>query len=343
MADKASKKKRTRWLGRPAWRARNGRHAPAAAAVQPGDIVLLSRFLDSEPSFLETDDPVELGHVVAASVAADRPAREVAARLVELGYQVPDVPPEDVNPGDEVLVSLHFTGWPAWLPAEKMVPVDFVLRAAAVTRRTPADVTARLAAVGYQVPDSPPATAVNPEDIVLLSRFLDGEPSWLEAEDPVELGHVVAASVAADRPAREVAARLVELGYQVPDVPPEDVNPGDEVLVSLHFTGWPAWLPAEKMVPVDFVLRAAAVTRRTPADVTARLAAVGYQVPDSPPATAVNPEDIVLLSRFLDGEPSWLEAEDPVPASHVRKAATATGLSRGEVAARLTALGLTTA
>ncbi|TQF06924.1 hypothetical protein E6W39_37950 [Kitasatospora acidiphila] len=300
---------------------------------------MLSQYLNGDSPWLETGKPVDLGHLVAAAAAMCRPAREIADRLTALGYEVPEPPPQDVQGGDELMVSLSLDGWPRWLPSAELVPADHVLRAAAATGRTPGEVMARFAALGYRITDAVPDSAAGPADNALLSEYLDGEWPWLETDEPVEFGHLVAAAAKTDRSAGEVAARLAALGFRLPEVALPDVLPGDELLVSRSLEGWPHWLALTDPVPADHVLRAAAITGRTASEVVGRLVALGYQLPDAPTDSAVEADDIVLLSQFLDSESPWLETDESVPADHIRKAAKATGRRRGEVAARLAVLG----
>jgi hypothetical protein len=306
------------------------------------DRVLRSAFLDGKPSWLDRDEPVEHGHVLAGALRTRLTPTEVVSRLSALGFRVAAGRlPARVASEDDILVSVELTGWPEWLPVGEPVPVAHVLRAAVVTGRTPAAVADRLAALGYRVPDAPPASAVEPDDIRLMSSFLDGEPSWLEPEETVPAGHVLAAAAKLSRSPSGVAERLGVLGYEVEDVSraAAEVLPGDQVLVSVELTGWPEWLPTGEAVPVSHVLRAAAVTGQTPQEVALRLAALGYLVPDAPPATAVESGDRVLLSSGLDGSGPWLNPHDRVPHQHVRDAARALKRDPSEITARLELFG----
>jgi hypothetical protein len=328
------------WLSRLKWRAGGARPAPSVAAVRPDDTVMISRYVDGKQPWLDTGKPVLLGHLVAAAVATGRSAQEIADRLTTLGYRVTATPPAEVQPGDQVLVSRMFHGWPEWLSSAEVVPAEQVLRAAAATGRTPGEVMSRLGALGYRVPDGLPDEAAGPADGVILSRYVDGRSPWLDPAKPVEFGHLVAAAAKTDRSFGEVAARLSVLGFRLPsEVPVLEVRPGDELLVSRKFHGWPEWLSSAEVVPVDHVLRAAAATGRAPGEVMSRLAALGYRVPDGLPDEAAGPADSALLSRYVDGRSPWLDPAKPVEFGHVVAAAAKTDRSFGEVAARLTALG----
>ncbi|MDH6143630.1 hypothetical protein P3T35_005665 [Kitasatospora sp. GP30] len=333
-------KARKAWLSWLKWRAAGAaRQAPPISAVRPGDVVMLSKYVDAESPWLETDKPVELGHLVAAAAKLDRSAQKIADRLKALGYDVRATPPQDVQPGDQLLVSSRLNGWPSWLPSTELISAEHVLRAAAATNRTPGDVMARFAALGYRIADALPDTAAGPADRALVSRYLDAESPWLEADKPVEFGHLVAAAAKTDRSAREVAARLTALGYRLPEVDLPDAFPGDELLVSCRVNGWPHWLAPSAPVSADHVLRAAAITRRSPSEIAGRLLALGYRLPDAPPDSAVHADDIVLLSKYVDSDDPWLETDEPVEFGHLVAAAAKTDCSVREVAARLSVLG----
>jgi hypothetical protein len=305
------------------------------------DRVLRSAFLDGKPSWLDRDEPVPHGHVLAGALRTRLTPTEVAARLTAHGFRVEAGRlPARVASEDDLLVSVELTGWPEWLPVGEPVPVAHVLRAAVVTGRSPAAVADRLAALGYRVPDAPPESAVEPDDIRLMSSFLDGEPSWLETEETVPAGHVLAAAAKLSRSPSAVAQRLALLGYRVEEVPQvAEVLPGDQVLVSVELTGWPEWLPLRTPVSEHQLLRAAAVTGQTPQEVAHRLAVLGYLVPDAPPATALESGDRVLLSSGLDGSGPWLSTDERVPQQHVRDAARALKRDPAEIITRLELFG----
>ncbi|SEM58074.1 hypothetical protein [Streptacidiphilus jiangxiensis] len=313
--------------------------APPDSAVEPGDAVLMSRALKGATMWLARDRKVPVGHVLAAAAVLSRSPVAVAERLTTLGYRVEEAGPWEVLPGDEVLVSRRVNAWPDWLSRTRPVPVDHVLRAAVVTGRTPADVTLRLCALGYQVPDAPPDSAVEPGDAVAMSRLLNGATMWLDCDLKVPVGHVLAAAAVVSRSPAAVAGRLTTLGYRVAEVGPCEVLPGDDVLVSRRLNGWPDWLSRGQRVSVEHVLRAAVATGRTPADVAGRLFALGYRIPDAPPDSAVEPDDRTLLSRWLDGEAPWLTPGDRVPPPHVRDAAKRLKRDPGDIMSRLKLFG----
>jgi hypothetical protein len=59
---------------------------------------------------------------------------------------------------------------------------------------------------------------VKPSDLLLASIDLDGSRPWLDASQPVPLGHLVNAAQKVRKPLDEVADRLRMLGYSVPDL-----------------------------------------------------------------------------------------------------------------------------
>ncbi|ABW14693.1 peptidase C14 caspase catalytic subunit p20 [Parafrankia sp. EAN1pec] len=321
------------------------------------DRTLLSRGLDGEEPWLGSDRPVPVGHLAAAAVRTGRSVGQVAARLAALGFAVPDPAtlPDQLDRDDRTLLSRGLNSWMPWLDSDRPVPVGHLARAAARTSHSPRQVAARLAAFGFAVPD--PATLpdqLDRGDRTLLSRGLDGEEPWLGSDRPVPVGHLAAAAVRTGRSVGQVAARLAALGFAVPDLAtlPDQLDRDDRTLLSCNLDGeWPwlddldgrsLWLDSDRPVPAVHLARAAAKTGRSPFQVAARLAALGFAVPD--PATLpdqLDRDDLILLSRGLDGRSPWLDSDRPVPAVHLARAAAKTGRSPFQVAARLAALGLT--
>ncbi|MFE9599893.1 hypothetical protein, partial [Streptomyces hokutonensis] len=84
------------------------------------------------------------------------------------------------------------------------------------------------------------------------------------------------------------------------------------------------------------VLRAAASTGLSAEEVTERLRQLGFEISESP---ETNPTDLRIISRDLDGTAPWLDPQQPVPTTHVLRAAASTGLSAEEVTERLRQLG----
>ncbi|MBB2746186.1 UNVERIFIED_ORG: hypothetical protein FHR35_006049 [Microbispora rosea subsp. rosea] len=311
----------------------------------PADPVVISRDLDGSPPWLAADEAVPLGHVIAAAMHSGKSPADVVARLKAFGFSVPDLAglPSDLGPADPVVMSRDLDGSPPWLTADEAVPLGHVIAAAMHSGKSPADVVAWLKLLGFSVPDLAGLPGeFDPADPVVMSRDLDGSPPWLAADEAVPLGHVVAAAVATRRSPADVVARLKAFGFSAPDLAglPDNLDSGDRTIFSAGLDGSPPWLAVGEAVPLERVIAAAVATRRSPADVVARLKAFGFSVPD--PAglpSDLGPADPVIMSRNLDGSPPWLAVGEAVPLEHVVAAAVATRRSPAAVAARLKAFG----
>ncbi|MFE1356938.1 hypothetical protein ACFW6T_33745, partial [Kitasatospora phosalacinea] len=325
---------------------------PAGSPADPPpftDRVLVSQDLDGMSPWIDPTEPLRPRHLLAAAVVTERSARAVAERLAALGYRVPDpaalpdVRPED---GDRTLVSRDLDGVGPWLDPAEPTRRGHVLAAAVATDRSARAVAERLRTLGYRVPDPATLPDVRPEepDLELIGRSIDGVGQWDDPVEPVEAAYVLETSLATGQPAADIARRLAELGYRVPDRarwPDPLTEDGDRILLSRGLDGEAPWLDAAEPVPPGHLLAAAATTGRPPATLAAHLGELGYQVPDQARWADFGPEDgdLVLLSRDLDGAFPWLDRAEAVTVAHVLAAAVATGRSARAVAERLDALG----
>ncbi|MDT0441567.1 wHTH domain-containing protein [Streptomyces johnsoniae] len=252
---------------------------PLPDTPHPEDATLLSIDLDAQSPWLDPAKPVPAGHVHAAADATGRTPEDVVARLAAYGYAVP---PRQAGPDDLPLLSEDLDGAPRWWSPERPVPLGHILRAAEQTLRTPQETAARLVTLGHRVP-APQVMAEPPVhgDTHLLSVNADGRRPWLAAEEPVTPGHVLRAAQQTARTPAEVAARLVVLGHAIAEgtVLPDEVRPDDVRVLSADLDGQFPWLAAGKPVPAGHILRAAARTGRTPAEVAGRLAELGLPLP----------------------------------------------------------------
>jgi hypothetical protein len=98
--------------------------------------------------------PVPLGHLLRTAHASLLEPRAVAARLHELGYQVPtpDEIPEQFAQQDVRLLSWS-TFKTFWQDAYEPVPMGDLIRAAIRCRISLADAAQRMTELGLEVPD----------------------------------------------------------------------------------------------------------------------------------------------------------------------------------------------
>ena len=317
------------------------------------DVFLVSRHLDGRPGWLDAAEPVPVGYIMRAAVRLRRRPALVAERLAALGFVMRDVSgaPEDLTDDDTLLMSRDLDGGPGWLDPAEPVPVGHIMRAAVRLRRRPALVAERLAALGFVMRDVSSAPEdLTDDDTLLMSRDLDGEPGWLDAAEPVPVGHIMRAAMQLRRRPALVAERLAALGFVTPDVSgaPEDLTGDDTLLMTRNLDGrttfWRrGWLDAAEPVPVGHIMRAAVQLRRRPALVAERLTALGFVTPDVSGAPEdLTDDDVQMVSRDLNGRPGWLDPAEPVPVGHIMRAAVRLRRRPALVAERLAALGFVT-
>ncbi|WP_433338598.1 HD domain-containing protein [Dactylosporangium sp. CA-139066] len=318
----------------------------------PKDLTIASRDLDGSHPWLDPREPVTLLHLLRAAHKVALPADETAARLALLGYQLDSGWDTLVTePDDLVIISRDLDSTSPWLDlAEEVAPVH-VLRAAERTSRPVTEVAARLRSFGFRLGgnlDAIEVVKLEPEDLQLAGRDLDGSQPWLDSSRPVPLIHLLRAAESTGREVREVASRLAACGYRV-DIDPDAIlidhlEPDDLTITSEDLDGSDPWLDPMKPVPTIRILRAAQRTRRTVHDIAARLTFLGYAVSlhgAGPSLDQVEPDDLLITSRDLDGSQPWLDLEEQVPLPHLLQAARRVRRPVHEIAARLETLGYT--
>lgn len=308
--------------------------------VDVNDLVLMSVDLDGQAPWLAPQEHVLPAHVLAAAARIGETPVHVVRRLTELGFPVEDHAwPREVRNDDCGLLSRELNGLPPWLATDRSVPVLHVLLAAERTGREPAEVAARLSALGLSTPERVWPDTVDSDDVRYLSRDLNGQPPWLELDDHVPVHHVLTAAIAVRRSPAGIARRLAALGCVVPERSWPEVFDGDDlVITSLDLNSRRPWLEPYGKVPVGHVLAAALRTGRQAADVAGRLEALAFDVPRVTWPVQVDSDDILVLSRGLDGRAPWWD--EPVPARHLLVGAVRAGRGPSELAGRLQELGV---
>ncbi|WP_322751849.1 MULTISPECIES: hypothetical protein [unclassified Frankia] len=237
----------------------------------------------------------------------------------------------------------------AWLDPATMVPLAHLLRAAAVTGRTVAEVSNRLRLLGFRTRDLPVGigdVVPSRQDLRLASRGLDGRFPWLEGGTRVPLAHLLAAAVATSHTPGEIASRLELLGYLAVTPPTgiaEMVSISDDVMmISRGLDRKAPWLADGATVPLPHLMRAAAETGQTPDQALLRFRSLGYALPerlDQVQVVPPTPADRTLTSADLDGQAPWLDGDRAVPVAHVSRAVAVLGRSQAEIVNRLRLLG----
>ncbi len=318
--------------------------------ADPDDALMMSRDADSTRPWLDSAVPVTLPYLLKAAHRARRPVGAIVARLRRLGYTVDidldRLPLEVVEPDDLVMLSNDLDAVYPWLDPAQPVPLIHVVRAAHRLGTDASTVAARLAALGFPLAEGCAALRTGSDDLLLISRDLDGVSPWLDRKEAVSPMHLLRAAERAGRSPAQIADQLISFGFDVPAVPASDVEitPQDLILGSRDLNGTPGWLDPTRAVSTVHLLRAAEATSETVGAVAARLVALGFRVdvdPDHLMVDALDPDDAVMTSTDLDGVAPWLDPGEPVAAMHVMRAARTTGRDVHDVAARLTVLGYT--
>ncbi|GAA3871594.1 hypothetical protein GCM10023084_25730 [Streptomyces lacrimifluminis] len=235
-----------------------------------GDATLISVNPGPYVKWLDWDDEVPASQVLSAAAHLRCSPHTAATRLLAFGLRLPYTP----DPGDELL--LRSSGEHGARPLYGAQSIGHILAVAQELGRSPADVAARLTELGWAqpvVPDHPEA-----DDLTILSEELDGRAPWLLKNTVVglQMRHILRAALTTGRSPADIAERLAALGHWLHENAklPETV---DEEDIRLLETVDRSYLDN---IHLEHVLRSASLTGRSPADVAARLTALGHRLPD---------------------------------------------------------------
>ncbi|MFD7132579.1 hypothetical protein [Streptomyces sp. NPDC059894] len=241
---------------------------PAALPDTPfaGDLVLISRDGDATAPWLPPGQAVPPEHVRRAAGKLDASPHDVAHRLIALGHALTYTP----QPDDAVIVSQNADGRAPWLGTSGP---GHVLLTAKVLGRTPADITDRLAELGHEGRPLPEPDGFDDEDLLVLSEGLDSRAPWLAWGTTPSMRHVLSAARLTGSSPQAVGERLTRLGLTVHVPPTVALDDLDIVEAITRYEG-------ERM-EIENVLEIVRKTGRSPAEVAARLPALGHDVPDA--------------------------------------------------------------
>ena len=291
-----------------------------------------------------------VAHLLKAAHRSGRSVLDVAGRLTGLGLfidrDLDELPIEDLDPQDLVLTSRDLDSSYPWLDPGRPAPLIHLIRVAHKLGRELSEVAARLAALGYELPGGLAGIHNEVDDLILVSRDLDGAQPWLDPADPLAPAHLLRCAQRTGRGVREVAARLTGFGFNLAGdldrLADAHLGGEDLVILSRDLDGCQPWLDATRPVLTIHLLRTAEATGLSVSRVGARLVELGYQVAVNPDEIIVDhlePDDATLTSVDLDANNPWLDVTKPVSALHVMRAARVTGRDVHDVAARLTVFG----
>ncbi|MFJ9058980.1 hypothetical protein [Streptomyces sp. NPDC102409] len=253
---------------------RLGGSAPLPGTPNPRDVMLLRTARGGQGDWLGWGDEASAAHVLDVAAYLACSPLTAAARLAALGLRLPYTP----EPDDERILTFATTYRAHYPGRYSSAPVGHVLAVARETGRSPSDIVARLKMLGVGRPDGTVPESPQDDDFVLLSEELDGREPWLVKNTVVGLrmGHILRASLVTGRTPAAITARLAELGHTLHENAklPETA---DEADIRLLETVDRSYLDR---VHLEHVLRSAGLTGRSPADVAARLTALGHTLPD---------------------------------------------------------------
>ncbi|MFH9006024.1 ATP-binding protein [Streptomyces afghaniensis] len=232
-------------------------------------------------------------------------ARDVAVRLAALGY--PDADPRSWSPDAQLTRANSAALRPRYgknlLGRQEPLSTTDLLEAAVRANDTVASTAELLRRFGLVVPDGVVALCKAAEKDDLLWR----DPGRVSAGclDPdvvVPPGHLARASLRSGLSVPEVCRRLAAHGLR-PDAGRLPDHPTTEtvVLLSLNGNGKPPWLEPGQATPPALVLGAAEELGLQPADVVAKLAALGVVPPEQFPADATT-DDLWVLDDGVYGK-----------------------------------------
>lgn len=187
----------------------------------------------------------------------------------------------------------------------------------------------------------------DPDDLLLVSRHLNGRRPWLSPTGQVPYAHVLYAAAVRGHAPTAVVARLAALGHT--DVQhsgalwPDSIGIEDAELVKRkgHDSYSQQWIDVGEPVSLREIVETAGHAKSSPADIARRLTALGYRLGDSGPLPgSPNPRDVMLIRTDRRGDGSWLGWGDEVSAAHVLEAAEYLACSPHAAATRMSALGL---
>lgn len=304
------------------------------AEADCSDLPLLQA-LGSASRWLSPGATLSAAQVCVSASAAQCGTTQAAQRLGELGFTVPaDVPIREHWSGEEHLVVTRLRIAYAEQPCpEGAVPVSaaHVTMVAYNTDLPVHFITGLLEDLGFQSPEN---AAELPELTDDDKELLKGSRA-LRADREIPLRYVAWASRHLDRPARDVAQRLRELGFTVAEVRQGESLPSREEITFLGTSP----LDADLGHPVNLtdVAGAAYAADISLAEAVDRMAHRGYHFTFAPRAVAsLREQDARFLHYGLTKE---LRTSSPVTPDTVRAVAHHTGRKHAEIAASLTTLG----
>ncbi|WP_141765329.1 wHTH domain-containing protein [Streptomyces malaysiensis] len=236
---------------------------------------------------LKDGETIPPGLLVRTSLDLSVPLIEIARRIQELGFAPPPALPDHADEMDRAVLSVDAVGEAPWLTVHTDLWVTHVAMAALETGLSPSAVASRLHAYGLVPPDPPFAERAEPNDVLLLQMATAASSKApLSQGWPVPVHRVVQIATELRVSPQDVVERLAQYGLSTPlGTAPTKASRFDLELLSLglesgdrHDEG--PLLDWDKPVPLHHLIAASARLFLEPREVTERLSAFGFRVPD---------------------------------------------------------------
>ncbi|MCZ0987865.1 HD domain-containing protein [Streptomyces diastatochromogenes] len=297
---------------------------------------------------LDDEGSVPPGLLVELSANLGTPLHEIAQWIRELGLRPPETLPERAEAVDAVILGGRSGFWPR---PGRPVSVSFVAEIALRTELPPPTVVSRLRAYGVVPPATMFPERAEPDDEVILRHHWKLAP--LSPDQPVPMRHVMQVSERLRTSPRRVMLRLAQYGLTTaPDQAPDIAGKFDNELVRMEYEAIgglghrdygadidiDTLLPWDKPVPLYHLVCVAARLRMDTHEVTERLSAYGFRLPD------IRPDQLDDVDHYLclggrEGMPHpRLTLRDPI--RDFLRIARSTQLPPDELLERLTRLGV---
>ncbi len=246
------------------------------------DIMLFSKDLDRARPWLTPGENIRLSSIFLLSFQLDWTPEKVRDRLVELGFAVPSLVSLSLSQQElATILSRDLDRSGPWLRPAESVEIGHVFAAAGELGSSPERVAGLLADLGMNVPEYTWWQDFDRNDALLISRNLDRTSPWLELDEPVSAGHVLAAAAELGYSPEDVRRRLSRFGFEVAPIKVSvPVERSDiRLLASVEVNSDSRWLSAEHAVSARHILLISTLLGRPVGQVASRLVKLGFQLP----------------------------------------------------------------
>ncbi|MEU4379198.1 wHTH domain-containing protein [Micromonospora echinofusca] len=295
----------------------------------------------NQQSWLIPDSTVSPGHILAVSISTGRSPRELAQRLIDVGFSTGAIEllPEKPTAAD---VDLLDTGGykHRWLPADTPVPVGYILAKAQQLDLPVQDIAGKLVNLGFEL-EQPIPDGWGPQDLTLISEDLDGNYPYLSNAIPVPYHHVLKAMIRLQLTAAGITDALKRLNFDTSlaeFMHGRQYDEHDVVLASRDLDGERPWLERGVRVGLARILDGTS-TGLDPIAVSERYRNLGFEVPSIDHVRLDDQEELIAL---LGGRnyAQTVDASTIIPNICIIRAAYDQRLPISEVRERLSFLGL---